>query len=200
MRVRALLCSAAAVCACFALPATAYATDVHCASTDGTDITHIDGRTACRAVTDAAGRAGAAGYDGVGYASATAGATALGIGIAGGAGASEGAGGVPIAIGIGADALALTSISAPRATVVPPRDTAAAGPETEPSADGQQMRSPGSTLAVTIALNGSRAQVSSAGNLVDCFGTAALAWDATNGRGCLATPFGQWRTGESALP
>lgn len=156
--------ASAAAGASFLLPGPATAADVHCASDSGVDITVIDGRTACRAVTDTIGQARAAGFDGVGYANATLGAVALGIGAAGGVGASEGSGGMPIAIGLGPDAIALTALSG-------------TGP-------------PGDTLGIAIAVNGSRAQVSSAENTVVCLGSGAFAWNSATGASCLATPFG----------
>ncbi|MEV0029077.1 DUF6764 family protein [Nocardia sp. NPDC050793] len=165
--IGALICSATAVGASFALPAVASATDVHCSSEYGADITVIDGRAGCRAVTDTLGRARSAGFDGVGYARATSGATALGIGAAGGVGASEGAGGIPVAIGFGPDAHALTSIDDPD-----PGD--------------------GRTIALSIAFEGSRAQVSTQEGTVVCLGAAAFAWNTATGVSCLATPFGRW--------
>ncbi|TQM29632.1 DUF6764 family protein [Nocardia bhagyanarayanae] len=165
--ISAIICSTAAVGSSFALPALASATAVHCGSERGADVTVIDGRTACRAATDPDGQARSAGFDGVGYARATAGATAFGIGGAGGIGASEGAGGIPVALGFGPDALALTSIVDPDA------------------ADGR-------TLAVSIAFEGSHAQVSSEERTVVCLGSAAFAWNAATGASCLATPFGRW--------
>lgn len=165
--ISAIICSTAAVGSSFALPALASATDAHCGSEHGVDVTVIDGRAGCRAATDSDGQARSAGFDGVGYARATAGAMALGIGAAGGIGASEGAGGIPVALGFGPDALALTSITDPDA------------------ADG-------TTIAISIAFEGSRAQVSSEERTVVCLGSAAFAWNAATGASCLATPFGRW--------
>ncbi|MCP2318638.1 hypothetical protein APR12_003993 [Nocardia amikacinitolerans] len=165
--ISAIICSTAAVGSSFALPALASATDVHCGAEHGVDVTVIDGRAGCRATADPEGQARSAGFDGVGYARATAGATALGVGAAGGIGAAEGAGGIPVALGFGPDALALTSITDPDA------------------ADGR-------TIAVSIAFEGSRAQVSSEERTVVCLGSAAFAWNAATGASCLATPFGRW--------
>ncbi|MGV9615010.1 DUF6764 family protein [Nocardia xishanensis] len=167
--ISALICSTAAVGASFALPAVAWATDVHCSSDHDADITVIDGRTGCRATAETLGQARSAGFDGVGYARATSGATALGIGAAGGVGASEGAGGIPVAIGVGPDAIALTSI------------------EGSDPGDGR-------TIALSIAFEGSRAQVSTEEGTVVCLGSAAFAWNAATGVSCLATPFGRWGT------
>ncbi|WP_040740212.1 DUF6764 family protein, partial [Nocardia tenerifensis] len=69
--ISVIVCSAAAVVTPLWLPAVASATDAHCTSANGTDITVIDGRTACRAVTDLRGQARSLGIDGVGYANAT---------------------------------------------------------------------------------------------------------------------------------
>ncbi|WP_431971423.1 DUF6764 family protein [Nocardia sp. bgisy134] len=165
--ISALICSTAAVGSSFAFPALASATDAHCSAEYGGDITVIDGRSGCRAATDTLGEARSAGFDGVGYARATSGATALGIGAAGGIGASEGAGGIPVALGFGPDALALTSITDPD-----PGD--------------------GRTIALSIAFEGSRAQVSTEEGTVVCLGAAALAWNMATGASCLATPFGRW--------
>ncbi|WP_431953738.1 DUF6764 family protein [Nocardia lijiangensis] len=165
--ISAIICSTAAVGTSFALPALASATDAQCRSEHGADITVIDGHTGCRAASDTLGQAHSAGFDGVGYARATSGATTLGVGAAGGIGASEGAGGIPVAIGFGPDALALTSI-------------------TDPDVED------GRTIAVSIAFEGSRAQVSSEEGTVVCLGSAAFAWNAATGRSCLATPFGRW--------
>nr|WP_246461395.1 DUF6764 family protein [Nocardia transvalensis] len=166
------MCSAVAVGAWSAVTGTASATDVHCDSGEGRDITVVDGRTACRAAADS-GYARAAGFDGVGYAKATAGAVALGIGAAGGIGASQGVTGVPVAIGLGPDAYAYTSIDA---------------------APG------GNRLGITVAMNGSRAQIDSAEHSASCLGSAAFAWDSLSGTGCAATPVGLWHTASSALP
>ncbi|MFD0360396.1 DUF6764 family protein [Nocardia sp. GCM10030253] len=174
--ISAIVCTTAAMGTSLLLPAVASATDVHCAADQGSDITVIDGRSACRAASDTFGRARAAGYDGVGYAKATVGATAFGIGAAGGIGASEGVGGIPIAIGIGTDALALTSIS-----------------------DAGERGAGGQILAVSIALDGSRAGVESADSAVVCLGSAAFAWSSATGATCLATPFGRWQTAPVAL-
>ncbi|WP_024801445.1 DUF6764 family protein [Nocardia sp. BMG51109] len=165
--ISAILCSAAAVGACACAAATASATDVHCYSADGRDVTVVEGDTACRAAAADSGRAHAAGFDGVGYARAAAGAVALGVGAAGGVGAGEGITGLPVAIGLGPDAYALTSLDA---------------------APG------GNRAGVAVALNGSRAQVDSSEHPVVCLGSAALAWDSLDGDGCLATPVGLWRT------
>ncbi|MEU8895259.1 DUF6764 family protein [Nocardia sp. NPDC048505] len=163
--ISALGVASAAAGASFLLPGpAANAADVHCAATSGVDVTVVDGRTACRAATDALGQAGALGFDGIGYANATLGAIALGIGAAGGIGASEGEGGVPIAIGLGPDAIALTSLS------------------------GTEIGE--GTFGITIAVNGSRAQVSTAENTVVCLGAGAFAWNSATGATCWATPFG----------
>ncbi|MEV6274818.1 DUF6764 family protein [Nocardia sp. NPDC051832] len=163
--ISALGVASAMVGGSFLLPGpAATAAGVHCASESGIDITVVDGRTACRAVTDTIGQARAAGFDGVGYANATLGAIALGIGAAGGVGASEGVGGIPIAIGLGPDAIALTTLSGENLT--------------------------GDTFGVSIAVNGSRAQVSTAENTVVCLGSGAFAWNSATGASCLATPFG----------
>ncbi|WP_328407680.1 DUF6764 family protein [Nocardia sp. NBC_00403] len=174
--ISTIVCTTATMGTSLLLPAVASATDVHCSSDQGIDITVIDGRAACRAASDTSGRARAAGYDGVGYAKATFGAIAFGIGAAGGVGASEGAGGIPIAIGIGRDAVALTSIADP---------------------GGRGAGAP--ILAVSIALDGSRAGVESLDNTVVCLGSAALAWSSTTGATCLATPFGRWQTAPAAI-
>ncbi|MEV0249748.1 DUF6764 family protein [Nocardia sp. NPDC050712] len=160
----ALGVASAAAGASFLLPGPAAASGVQCTSDSGVDVTLVEGRTGCRAVTDTLGQARAAGIDGVGYANATLGGVALGIGAAGGVGASEGAGGMPIAIGLGPDAVALTSLSG----------------------SGR----PGETLGVSIAMNGSRAQVSTAEDTVVCLGAGAFAWNSATGKSCWATPFG----------
>ncbi len=167
--ISAIACSTAAIGGSLVFPGTAAAVDVHCRSEHGTDITVIDGETACRAATDSHGRATATatGIDGVGYANATLGATAIGIGAAGGVGASSGAGGVPVAVGLGPDAVALTSTT-----------------------DDPEAR----TFAVSIAFEGSRAGVETAEQAVVCLGVAAFAWNAGTGDACLATPFGLWQT------
>ncbi|WP_280310169.1 DUF6764 family protein [Nocardia abscessus] len=165
--ISAIVCSTAAIGGSLVYPGVAAAADVHCRSEHGTDVTVIDGETACRAATDSYGRAGATGIDGVGYANATLGATAIGVGAAGGVGASEGAGGMPVAVGFGPDAVALTSIT-----------------------DDPEAR----TFAISIALEGSRAGVETAEQAVVCLGVAAFAWNATTGGACLATPFGLWQT------
>ncbi len=170
--ISAILCSAAAAGVCAGAAGTASATDVHCDSTAGGDVTIVDGRTACRAAADS-GHARAAGLDGVGYAKAAAGATALGVGASGGIGASEGVSGLPVAIGLGPDAYALTSLGA------------------TPGGD---------RVGITVAMSGSRAQLDSHEHAVVCLGSAALAWDSLSGNGCLATPVGLWRTASSALP
>lgn len=162
--ISAILCSTAAVGASFTLPALASANDVHCVAERGADVTLLSGTTGCRAASDTFGHAQAAGVSGVGYARATEGATAYGFGLAGGIGASEGVGGFPLAIGHGRDAVALTSVTDPG----------------------------GSAVAVTIAFEGSQAQVVTADGTVVCLGAAALAWDARTGASCLATPFGRW--------
>ncbi|MEV4237952.1 MULTISPECIES: DUF6764 family protein [unclassified Nocardia] len=180
--ISAITCATAAFGAALILPAVASATGVHCASEGGTDVTVIDGSTACRAAAEAYGRAWAAGYDGVGYAHAGVGAAALGIGAAGGVGASDGVGGIPIALGYGADAIALTSITA-----------AATDSETD------QPNPPIPLFAVSIALDGSRAQVATADSAVVCLGTAAFAWNSATGATCLTTPFGRWQSTRSEL-
>ncbi|MEV0294258.1 DUF6764 family protein [Nocardia sp. NPDC050710] len=166
--ISAICCATAAIGTSFCLHATASATDLHCASERGADVTIVDGRTACRAASDENGQSRAAGLDGVGYANATLGAIAFGIGAAGGVGASEGAGGIPIAIGLGPDAIALTSVA----------DGAGGTP---------------ATFGVSVAMDGSRAEVSSVENTVVCLGSAAFAWNAATGASCLATPFGVLR-------
>ncbi|MGY4098155.1 DUF6764 family protein [Nocardia sp. R16R-3T] len=180
--ISAITCTAAAFGAVLILPAAASATDVHCASDGGTDVTVIDGNTACRATAETLGRARAAGYDGIGYARASLGAAALGVGVAGGVGASDGVGGIPIAFGYGADAVALTSIT----TSTTDSETGQPNPSTP-------------LLAVSIALDGSRAQVTTADSAVVCLGTAAFAWNSATGAACLATPFGRWQTTRSEL-
>ncbi|WP_040697732.1 DUF6764 family protein [Nocardia vinacea] len=180
--ISAITCTAAAFGAALILPATASATDVHCASDGGADVTVIDGSTACRASAESLGRARAAGYDGVGYARAGLGAAAFGIGAAGGVGASDGVGGIPIALGFGADAVALTSIAA-----------AATDSETD------QPSPPTPLFAVSIAFDGSRAQVTTADSAVVCLGAAAFAWNSATGATCLTTPFGRWQTPRSEL-
>jgi hypothetical protein len=174
--ISAIACTTTAMGTSLLLPAVASATTVHCTSERGTDITVIDGRTACRAASDTFSRAHGAGYDGVGYANATSGATAYGVGAAGGVGASEGAGGIPIAIGIGPDAFARTSISDP---------------------GGRGAGWP--LLAVSIAFDGSRAGVDTADSSVVCLGWAAFASNSLTGATCLATPFGRWQTPPAAL-
>ncbi|WP_227979035.1 DUF6764 family protein [Nocardia spumae] len=155
--------AAGAVTCCFG---TASATTVHCAADSNRDITILAGTTACRAAGDDSGHAGSAGIDGVGYAKATAGAMALGMGTAGGIGASEGAAGLPVAVGMGPDAFAFTSIA----------------PDPVPG-----------RIGVSLAMNGSQAQVISDRRTTICLGAAALAWDSRTGAACLATPFGLWR-------
>ncbi|MER7452453.1 DUF6764 family protein [Nocardia beijingensis] len=164
--ISAIVCSTAAIGGSLVVPGVAAAADVHCRSERGTDITRIDGETACRAATDDYGLATASGIDGVGYANATSGATAIGIGAAGGVGASEGAGGIPVALGFGQDAVAITSTTAPGVR----------------------------TFAISIALEGSRAGVETAEQTVVCLGAAAFAWNADSGDACIATPFGLWQT------
>jgi hypothetical protein len=180
--ISAIACATAAVGTSLILPVVASATDVHCAAESGTDVTVIDGRTACRAAAETHGRARAAGYDGVGYAHAASGAAALGVGAAGGVGASDGVGGVPIAFGFGADAIALTSIAAP-------------------ATDSEIGRTPAATplFAVSVAFDGSRAQVATAESSVVCLGAAAFAWNSATGATCLTTPFGRWQTPRSEL-
>ncbi|MFC3963745.1 DUF6764 family protein [Nocardia jiangsuensis] len=168
--ISAIVCSAAAVGTSFLLPGPAAAAQVRCVSEHGVDVTLIEGRTGCRASSDTSGQAYAAGLDGVGYASAAAGARALGIGAAGGVGVSEGSTGIPIALGYGSDAVARTTITAD---------------------------DPARSLAISVALEGSRASVRTEAGEVVCLGTAALAWDAATGRGCLATPFGRWLTSDA---
>ncbi len=180
--ISAITCTAAAFGTALILPAVASATDVHCASDGGTDLTVIEGSTACRATAETLGRARAAGYDGVGYARASLGATALGVGAAGGVGASDGVGGISIALGYGADAVASTSIAA-----------ATTDSETD------QPNPPTPLFAVSIALDGSRAQVTTADSTVACLGAAAFAWNSATGATCLTTPFGRWQTPRSEL-
>ncbi|WP_433681652.1 DUF6764 family protein [Nocardia sp. CA-119907] len=180
--ISAIAYTTAAVGSSLILPAVASATDVHCASDNGTDVTVVDGNTACRAAAETSGRARSAGYDGVGYAHAAAGAAALGVGAAGGVGASEGVGGIPIAFGYGPDAVALTTI------------TAAA---TDSDIGKSQAAIP--LFAISIAFEGSRAQVSTADSSVVCLGTAAFAWNSATGTTCLTTPFGRWQTPKSEL-
>ncbi|WP_329414932.1 hypothetical protein OG563_19330 [Nocardia vinacea] len=180
--ISAMTCTTAAFGAALILPAMASATDVHCATDGGADVTVIDGSTACRAAAESLGRAQAAGYDGVGYARAGLGAAAFGIGAAGGVGASDGVGGIPIALGYGADAVALTSIAAPATD----SDTGHPSP-------------PIPLFAVSIAFDGSRAQVATADSTVVCLGAAAFAWNSATGATCLTTPFGRWQTPRSEL-
>lgn|GEM_PF-4997909 len=164
-----IVCSAAAVGTYLSASGNASATEVNCGSDERQDITVVTGHTACRAAVEDSGYARAAGYDGVGYARASAGAIAIGFGASGGIGASEGTSGMPIAIGLGPDAFAYTSLRA----------------------------EPGSgRVGVTIAMNGSQAQVVSDSHTVLCLGAAALAWDSHSGAACLATPLGNWQTGE----
>jgi hypothetical protein len=174
--IRAIVCTTAAMGTSLILPSVASATDVHCSSDNGTDITIIEGRTACRASGDTLGRARAAGYDGVGYAHATRGAAAFGIGAAGGVGASDGVGGIQIALGFGTDAIALTTIAAPT---------------TDPEIAGPTSGTP--LFAISIAFDGSRAQVETTGKSVVCLGAAAFAWNSATGETCLTTPFGLWQ-------
>ncbi|MEU7139587.1 DUF6764 family protein [Nocardia sp. NPDC046473] len=176
--ISVIVCSAAAVITSLVLPGVASATDAHCTSENGTDITVIDGRTACRAATDLLGQAKSLGIDGVGYASATTGATAVGVGVRGGVGASNGAGGMPIAIGIGQDAIALSSIDS-----------------------DEVSQSPGvPVVAISVALDGSRAGAQSADHTVVCLGGGAFAWNSRTGDTCLSTPFGRWQTPAHQLP
>ncbi|MCM6777011.1 hypothetical protein NDR87_23990 [Nocardia sp. CDC159] len=165
-----ILCSAAVMGACFWVGGTASATGVHCDSDAEHDVIIVAGSTACRAVTTGTGHARALSLDGVGYARATAGTVAVALGASGGTGASEGRAGLPVAIGFGRDAVAHTSLD----------ETGRVG--------------------VTIALNGSRAQVVSADREAVCLGSAALAWDSHSGAACVATPVGLWRTPPVALP
>ncbi|WP_029897468.1 DUF6764 family protein [Nocardia brasiliensis] len=176
--ISAIVCATAAAGVSLAFSGTASATDVQCTSTQGTDITVIDGSTACRAATDLLGEAKSFGIDGIGYANATAGARALGIGIAGGVGAGEGSGGIPLAIGVGQDAIALSSID--RDDVSP-----AAWPP---------------VLAVSVAFEGSRASARTAEASVICLGGGAFAWNSSTGDTCLSTPLGRWQTGAERLP
>ncbi|MGW4773898.1 DUF6764 family protein [Nocardia sp. NPDC004278] len=180
--ISAIAYTTAAIGTSLVLPAVASATDVHCASDTGTDVTVIDGSTACRAAAEASGRARSAGYDGVGYAHAASGAAALGVGAAGGVGASDGVGGIPIAFGYGPDAVALTTITAPA---------------TDSETGRAQAAIP--LFAISIAFEGSRAQVTTADSSVVCLGTAAFAWNSATGRTCLTTPFGRWQTPRSEL-
>jgi hypothetical protein len=145
----------------------ASATTVNCDSSRGEDVTVVDGHTACRAAAGDGGYARSGASDGVGYARASSGAMAFGFGANGGVGASDGAAGVPIAIGLGPDAFAYTSLRAAPA---------------------------GDLIGLTIALNGSQAQVISDERAVVCLGSAALAWDSHSGAVCLASPFGRWQT------
>ncbi|WP_040723027.1 DUF6764 family protein [Nocardia veterana] len=161
-----IMCSAIAVGAAAWCSGTASATNVHCAADRNRDITIIAGSTACRAAGDDSGHARSAGIDGVGYAKATAGAIALGLGASGGVGASEGAAGLPVAVGMGPDAFAFTSIA----------------PEAVPGRVG-----------LSLAMNGSQAQVITSEHTTICLGSAALAWDSRTGAACLATPIGLWR-------
>ncbi|TLF78617.1 DUF6764 family protein [Nocardia cyriacigeorgica] len=167
--ISAIACATATAGACLAAPAVASANTVQCAADNGADVMILDGDHGCRARSSATGKARSAGVDGIGYAIASSGATAVGIGAAGGLGASEGVGGVPIAVGLGPDAVALTSLL--------PVGGA-------PSSD---------TVAVSLALDGSRAQVLSGENAVVCLGVAAFAWNAGTGEACLATPVGRWQ-------
>lgn len=146
---------------------TASASTAQCGVDGGGDVTIVNGATACRATAARDSHARSAGLDGVGYAQATAGATALALGAGGGIGASQGAAGIPVAIGMGPDALAFTSIA----------------PEPQPG-----------RIGVSLAMNGSRAQVISSEHSTVCLGSAALAWDSRTGAACLATPFGLWHT------
>ncbi|QBS46025.1 DUF6764 family protein [Nocardia sp. CS682] len=179
-----IVCSAAAVLTSPVWPAVASATDVHCTSENGADITVIDGHTACRAASDLLGQAKSLGIDGVGYANATLGARAIGIGMAGGVGASDGAGGIPIALGIGQDAIARSSIDS-------------AG-NADSAGDSRPAGAP--LIAASVALDGSRAAVQTAENTVVCLGTGAFAWNSHTGDTCLSTPFGRWQTPVHQLP
>ena len=162
----AILCSIAVAGVLTAAAGTTSATTTQCGADDNSDITIVAGNTACRAVGEDSGHARSAGIDGVGYAKATAGAIALGMGASGGVGASEGVAGVPVAVGMGPDAFALTSI-------------------TTDAAPGR--------MGISVAMNGSQAQVISSQHSTVCLGSAALAWDSHTGAGCLATPVGLWR-------
>lgn len=146
---------------------SASATTMDCTGGQNRDITRVNGNTACRATDDGRGHARAAGIDGVGYAKSTRGGFAISLGAKGGVGASEGTSALPIAIGLGRDAVALTSI-----------DSA--------SRPGR--------VGVTVAMNGSQAQVVSTRHSTICLGAAALAWDSGTGAACAGTPFGQWST------
>lgn len=168
--ISAIFCSTAAVGASLLLPGTASAAQVQCSSENGVDVTLIEGAAGCRAATDDTGQARSAGFDGVGYASATASAHAIGVGAAGGVGASDGAAGYPIALGYGSDAIALSSLAA---------------------GEGPQG------IALSVALDGSRAVVRTEAGEVVCLGTAALAWESATGRVCVATPFGRWLVPEA---
>ncbi|WP_107659868.1 DUF6764 family protein [Nocardia suismassiliense] len=185
-----IVCSAAAVLTSLVLPAVASATDVHCTSENGADITVIDGHTACRAASDLLGQAKSVGIDGVGYANATLGATAIGIGMAGGVGASDGAGGIPIALGIGQDAIARSSIdgAGDSDSAVNPDSAVESRPTGAP------------LIAASVALDGSRAAVQTGENTVVCLGTGAFAWNSRTGDTCLSTPFGRWQTPVHQLP
>ena len=164
--ISAILCSvvAAGIAAC--CTGTASATGVQCSARDGADVTIVAGTTACRAAGVDSGQARSAGLDGVGYAKATAGAIALGIGVSGGIGASEGLTGIPVAVGMGPDAFAFSSIAG----------------EPDPR-----------RIGLSLAANGSQAQVITAERSTVCLGAAALAWDSRTGAACLATPVGSWR-------
>ncbi|MGV9674351.1 DUF6764 family protein [Nocardia sp. NPDC003482] len=126
--------------------------------------------TACRSGGPDDGHARAVSMDGVGRAGTGAGALALALGAIGGAGASEAAAGLPVAIGVGPDALAYTALDE------------------------------SGRVGVSIALEGSRAQVISADRTAVCLGAAAFAWDSRSGASCLATPMGLWRGAATALP
>jgi len=165
--IRAIICSAAAVGSAVATAATGSAnpdTMLVCSAEHGVDVTHIDGRTGCRAAAED-GLARATGAGGVGYAYAARGASALGIGAAGGVGASQGFGGIPIAVGVGQDAMATSTVG---------------------DADG------GGQVAVAIAFEGSRAEAGGPDDPAVCLGAGAFAWSTTSGQSCLATPFGKW--------
>ncbi len=168
--IGAILCSAAMMGICFAAAGAASATGVHCDSDTERDVAVVAGRTACRAVATGTGHARALSLDGIGYASAGAGAVAVALGASGGTGASEGAAGLPVAIGLGPGALAHTSLN-----------------ET-------------GRIGITVALNGSRAQVDSADRAPVCLGAAAFAWDSRSGGACLASPIGLWHAAAVALP
>lgn len=175
--ISVIVCATAAAGVSLMYQGTASATDVQCSSAHGTDITVVDGNTACRAASDLLGEAKSLGIDGIGYANATAGARAVGIGVAGGVGAGEGSGGIPIAVGVGQDAIAFSSIA---------RDEVSTGPWPR--------------VAVSVAFEGSRASVQTAEAGVVCLGGGALAWNSSTGDICLSTPLGRWQSRDERLP